>query len=154
MALNRWEVDDMRERSAVVLVGLLLPLLCWVLPATGRRRKAASESIRNVMTSKNVKHQRQLAERVPCRRRSPYSTDRAPLDGSASRLARPYLPDLMDLAPATAASPRTTRVRPYRAARERAVRLRRRTVAVLAADFGIDADTRDIHAELAAVSAR
>ncbi|MEU6226182.1 hypothetical protein [Streptomyces sp. NPDC047042] len=143
----------MRERSAVVLVGLLLPLLCWVLPATGRRRKTATESIRNVMTGKNVKQHGHRADWVPCRRRSPYSTDRAPLDGSASPLVRPYLPDLMDLAPETA-SPRTARVRPYSSARERAVRLRRRTVAVLAADFGIDADTRDIHALLSGVSAR
>ncbi|MDX3457764.1 hypothetical protein PV396_38430 [Streptomyces sp. ME02-8801-2C] len=105
-------------------------------------------------TSENVKQHGHPAERVPCRRRSPYSTDRAPLDGSASRLVRPYLPDVMDRAPEMAASLSTARVRPYRAARERAVRLRRRTVAVLAADFGIDADTRDIHAVLSGVSAR
>ncbi|NEC84779.1 hypothetical protein [Streptomyces sp. SID12501] len=89
-------------------------------------------------------------------RRSPYSTDRAPLDGSASRLSRPYLPALTDAVPGAAAvgAPRTARVRPYWAARERAVRLRRRAITVLAVDFGIDVDTRDIHAELSAVRAR
>lgn len=146
----------MRERSAVVLIGLLLPLVCWFLPATGRRRKAVSESIRNAMKSENVKDQMHLVERLPVQRRSPYSADRGPLDGSASCLARPYLPSLMDAIPetATVTAPRATRVRPNRAARERAVRLRRRAIAVLAVDFGIDVDTRDIHAELSAVGAR
>ncbi|MEH0420367.1 hypothetical protein [Streptomyces sp. B21-083] len=93
---------------------------------------------------------------MPAVRRSPYSTDRAPLDGSASRLARPYLPALADSVAETEAfaALRTARVRPYWAARERAVRLRRRAVAVLAVDFGIDIDARDIHAELSAVRAR
>ncbi|MFI1355242.1 hypothetical protein ACH4TV_16975 [Streptomyces sp. NPDC020898] len=93
---------------------------------------------------------------MPAARRSPYSTDRAPLDGSASRLSRPYLPPLTKPAPETKsfAAPRTARVRPYWAARERAVRLRRRAVTVLAVDFGISVDTRDIHAELSGARVR
>ncbi|MGY1499495.1 hypothetical protein ACW4TU_23425 [Streptomyces sp. QTS52] len=93
---------------------------------------------------------------MPAVRRSPYSADRAPLDGSASRLSRPYLPSLVDAVPGaeTIAAPRTAHVRPNRSARERAVRLRRRAITVLAVDFGIDVDTRNIHAELSAVRAR
>ncbi|MFF3376418.1 hypothetical protein ACFYXF_26115 [Streptomyces sp. NPDC002680] len=49
------------------------------------------------MTSKNVKRPVRLVKRVPSRQRSPYSADRAPLDGSASRLSRPYLPAFADL---------------------------------------------------------
>ncbi|WP_330289635.1 hypothetical protein [Streptomyces sp. NBC_00576] len=92
-------------------------------------------------------------------RRSPYSTDQGPLDGSASRLSRPYLPAALADSPPETDAVTTTRtatvhVRPNCAARERAVRLRRRAITVLAVDFGIDADTRDIHAELNAVRAR
>ncbi|MGW3652755.1 hypothetical protein [Streptomyces sp. NPDC000878] len=49
------------------------------------------------MTSMNVKRPVRLVKRVPSQQRSPYSVDRAPLDGSASRLSRPYLPAFTDL---------------------------------------------------------
>lgn len=139
----------MRERSAAVLIGVLLPLLCWVLPATGKRRQETPEPNRTLVTSKNAARDTQdhahPATRVPAQRRSPYSTDRGALDGSASRLSRPYLPALDDQAPEAVAVPRTARVRPYWTARERVLRWRRRRVLVLAAHFRLDLDTRNIH---------
>ncbi|WP_282696949.1 hypothetical protein [Streptomyces sp. CC208A] len=57
--------------------------------------------------------------------RSPYGLD-LPLDGAASVLVRPYL----------VAEERR---------KERARQRQRRLVLVLAADFGIDLDTRDLH---------
>ncbi|KOV60354.1 hypothetical protein ADL01_33360 [Streptomyces sp. NRRL WC-3618] len=154
MALNRWEVDDMRERGAVVLIGLLQPLVCWFLPASGRRRKTASELIRNAVNSENVKDQMHLVERLPVQRRSPYSTDRAPLDGCASRLSRPYLPHLIYQPPELTVAPRAARVRPYWTARERVTRWSRRAVMVAAADFHISLDIRDIHSVLDGVGSR
>ncbi|WP_330288962.1 hypothetical protein [Streptomyces sp. NBC_00576] len=100
------------------------------------------------MTSEDVKDQRRLVAHLVTPR-SPYSTDRAPLDGASSALSRPYLPEHLDVRPSeVAAVPRTASVRPHWTARERAVRLRRRAVAVLAADFRISFDTRDIHSVL------
>ncbi|MGW1713143.1 hypothetical protein [Streptomyces sp. NPDC002156] len=84
--------------------------------------------------------------------RSPYSTDRAPLDGASSALSRPYLPEHIYVR--SSAVHRTASVRPHWTARERAVRLRRRAVAVLAADFRISFDTRDIHSVLDGVRSR
>ncbi|MGW1713023.1 hypothetical protein [Streptomyces sp. NPDC002156] len=148
----------MAERSAAALHWVGVTLVLWGLtllfPPTGTRRKPPA-AMRTVVTSKNTGGPASLAVRVPTARRSPYSTDRAPLDGSASRLSRPYLPSL-DRVPETRTvmASRTTRVRPYSATRERAVRWRRRTVSVLAVDFGIDVDNRDIHAELGGVRTR
>ncbi|WP_330288488.1 hypothetical protein [Streptomyces sp. NBC_00576] len=143
----------MAERSAAALHWVVVTLVLWgltrLIPPTGTRRKP-STATRAVVTSKNAGDPRAPAECAPAVRRSPYSTDRAPLDGSASRLSRPYLPALMD----SVAAPRAARVRPYWAARERAVRLRRLAITVLAVDFGISGDTRNIHAELSAVRAR
>ncbi|MFI1357485.1 hypothetical protein ACH4TV_28450 [Streptomyces sp. NPDC020898] len=149
----------MAERSAAALHWAVVTLVLWgltrLIPPTGTRRKTPT-AIRTVVTSKNTTGPVDLAVRVPAVHRSPYSTDRAPLDGSASRLSRPYLPDLTDsIAGAeSVTAPRTARVRPYWAARERAVRLRRRAVTVLAVDFGISVDTRDIHAELSGARVR
>ncbi len=138
----------MAERSAAALRWLLAPLVLWgitrLLPPTGTRRMAPT-AIRTGMTSKNVRAHVNLAARVPAQRRSPYSTDQAPLDGSASPLSRPYLPDLVEYAPETAPALRTARVRPYWTARERLIRWRRRRVLVLAAHFHLDLDTRNIH---------
>ncbi|UIX31255.1 hypothetical protein [Streptomyces sp. GQFP] len=91
---------------------------------------------------------------MPAQRRSPYSTDRASLDGSASRLSRPYLPAIADMMSGATVSPRTARVQPYWTARERVTRWGRRTTMMLAADFGLDLDTRDIHAVLDGVRVR
>ncbi|MEU6226920.1 hypothetical protein [Streptomyces sp. NPDC047042] len=150
----------MAERSAAalhwVVVTLVLRVLTRLIPPTGTHRKPPVP-MRTIVTRKDTGRPAGLAVRVPALRRSPYSTDHGPLDGSASRLSRPYLPNtLSDPPPETNAVPtaRTSRVRPYWAARERAVRLRRRAVTVLAVDFGIDVDTRDIHAELSAVRPR
>jgi len=150
---------NMAERSAAALHWLVVTLVLWgltrLIPPTGNRRKAPAP-VSTVVTSKNTRDLAGPAVRVPPVPRSPYSADRGPLDGSASCLSRPYLPSLADSVPEAKAvmARRTVRVRPNRAARERAVRLRRRTVALLAVDFGIDVDTRDIHAELSAVRAR
>jgi len=148
----------MAERSAAALHWVVVVLVLWgltrLLPPTGTRRKPPA-SMRTVVTSKNAGDPAGSAVRVPAARRSPYSTDRAPLDGSASRLSRPYLPSL-DRVPETRTvmASRTARVRPYSATRERAVRRRRRAVTMLAADFAIDVDNRDIHAELGGVRTR
>ncbi len=156
---NCLELMNMAERSAAALHWAVVTLVLWgltrLIPPTGTRRKPPTK-MPTVVTSTNAGDPAGPAVRVPAVRRSPYSTDRAPLDGSASWLSRPYLPALMDPAPETktVAAPRTARVRPYGEARARAVRLRRRAVTVLAADFGINVDTRDIHAELSGVSAR
>ncbi len=87
---------------------------------------------------------------------APVAVQRRPglLDGSASRLSRPYLPALADMAPEVPVSPRTARVRPYWTTRERVTQYGRRTSLVLAADFGLDLDTRDIHAVLNGVGSR
>ncbi|MGW0822184.1 hypothetical protein [Streptomyces sp. NPDC002845] len=141
----------MAERSAAALHWLVLVLVLWVLtrvfPATGTHRKAPM-TIRKPLTRADVNDHVRLVARVPVPRRSPYSTDRAPLDGSASRLSRPCLPALDDMVPEALVSPRTTRVRPYLTAREGVTRWGRRTALVLAADFGLDLDTRNIHAAL------
>ncbi|WP_371660994.1 hypothetical protein [Streptomyces sp. NBC_00280] len=148
----------MAERSAAALHWLVVTLVLWgltrLIPPTGTRRKPPTTA--PVVISKSAGDLVDPAVRVPAVCRSPYSTDRAPLDGAASRLSRPYLPSVMDAVPEmrTVVAPRTARVRPYWGARERTVRLRRRTVAVLAVDFDVDIDTQDIHAELSAVSAR
>ncbi|MFI1357323.1 hypothetical protein ACH4TV_27620 [Streptomyces sp. NPDC020898] len=146
----------MAERSAAALHWLVVPLAVWGLtrlfPPTGTRRKVPT-AIRTVVTCKEVKDDVRLVARVPAQRRSPYSTDRGALDGSASRLSRPYLPAL-DMAPEVPVSPRTARVRPYWTARERVVHYSRRTSLVLAADFGLDLDTRNIHAVLNGVGCR
>lgn len=106
------------------------------------------------MTSRNVRERSHLAAHLGIPR-SPYSTDRAPLDGASSALSRPYLPDHLDVRPSeVAAVACAASVRPHWTARERAVRLRRRAVAVLAADFRISFDTRDIHSVLDGVRAR
>lgn len=158
MATNPLEVDDVRNRIAVALHRALCPVallvLCLALPGTGRRRKAAREPRRTIVTSGNVKDQSHLVAHLVTPR-SPYSTDRAPLDGAASPLSRPYLPEHLDVRPSeVAAVSRTASVRPHWAARERAVRLRRRAVAVLAADFRISLDTCDIHSVLDGVRSR
>ena len=129
----------MAERSAAALHWLAVSLVLWgltrLIPPTGNRRKPPTTAP-TIVTSKNTRGLAGPAVRVPPVRRSPYSTDRAPLDGSASRLSRPYLPAHMD-APPTAG------------------RLRRRAITMPAVDFGIDVDTRDIHAEPSeAVTAR
>ncbi|KPI25345.1 hypothetical protein OK074_6959 [Actinobacteria bacterium OK074] len=131
------------------VVALVLWGLTRLLPPGANRRRVPT-AMRAVMTGENAKERARLVARVPARCRSPYSTDRAPLDGSASRLVRPYLPGLdahpADQSPDVATSPRPARVRPYWPARERVARWGRRTALVLAADFGVDLDTRDIHA--------
>lgn len=134
----------MRERSAAVLIGALLPLLCRVLPATGRRRQATSERDRTLVTRSNVESHVLQAARVRAQLRSPYSTDKGALDGSASRLSRPYLPALDDWAPEMITAPRTARVRPYWTSREHVAQWRRRRVLVLAAHFRLDLDTRNL----------
>jgi hypothetical protein len=147
---------NMAERSAAALHWLVVTLVLWgltrLIPPTGNRRKPPTTAP-TIVTSKNTRGLVDPAVWVPAARRSPYSADQGLLDGSASRLSRPYLPSLMYAVPQTRTviAPRTTRVRPNWAARERAVRLRRRTVTALAMDFG---DTRDIHVELNAVGAR
>ncbi|UIX32988.1 hypothetical protein [Streptomyces sp. GQFP] len=141
----------MAERSATSLHWLLVTLFLWgltrLLPATGTRRKTPTAT-RTAVTSRNAKDHAPPAAQVPAQRRSPYSTDRGALDGSASRLSRPYLPALTGCwAPEEAAkSPRTARVRPCWTARERALRWKRRRVLVLAAHFRLDLDRRDIYA--------
>ncbi|WP_405768068.1 hypothetical protein [Streptomyces sp. NBC_01538] len=92
----------MAERSRAALHWALVALTLWalvrLLPATGVRRKSREE-MRTGVTSENVKDYVYLFVQVPSLRRSPYSTDRAILDGSASRLSRPYLPALDDCQP-------------------------------------------------------
>jgi hypothetical protein len=142
----------MAERSAAALHWALVTLFLWgltrLLPATGTRRKTPT-AILAVPTSTNAKDHAQPtapAAKVPVQHRSPYSTDRGVLDGSASRLSRPYLPALAGCwAPEAAKSPPTTHVRPYWTTRERALRWRRRRVLVLAAHFRLDLDRRNIH---------
>ncbi|MGW1716092.1 hypothetical protein [Streptomyces sp. NPDC002156] len=147
----------MAERSAAALHWLWVTLAIWGLtrlfPPTGSRRKV-STAIRTTVTSKNVKDHARLVLRVPAQRRSPYSADRAALDGSASRLSRPYLPAIADMVSGAAVIPRAARVRPYLTARERVTRWGRRTTMLLAADFGVDLDTRNIHAVLDGVRSR
>ncbi|MFI1359530.1 hypothetical protein ACH4TV_39035 [Streptomyces sp. NPDC020898] len=144
----------MAERSAAALHWLrsvlVLRVLVRLFPPTGTRRKVSTAN-RTVVTCENVEGHACLVGRVPVQRRSPYSADRGALDGSASRLSRPYLPALADMAPM---SPRTARVRPYWTARERVAQYGRRTALVLAADFGLDLDIRDIHAVLDGVGSR
>lgn len=93
---------NMAERSRTALHWALVALALWalvrLLPATGARRKSR-EAMRTIVTSENVKDHVHLFVQVPPPRRSPYSTDRAPLDGSASRLSRPYLPALDECQP-------------------------------------------------------
>ncbi|WP_405820895.1 hypothetical protein OG241_34275 [Streptomyces sp. NBC_01390] len=151
----------MAERSAAALHWVVVTLVLWgitcLIPPTGTRRKA-TPSTRMVVTSETPRGHADRRVRVQAVRRSPYSTDQGPLDGSASRLSRPYLPALADSVPEleseAVAARRTARVRRNGAARARAVRLRRREVAVLAADFGFHFGIRDIHAESDAVMAR
>ncbi|WP_157876874.1 hypothetical protein [Streptomyces graminilatus] len=148
----------MAERSATALHWLLVTLFLWglarLLPATGTRRKTPM-AIRTASTSTNAKDHAPPAVRVPAQRRSPYSTDQGALDGSASRLSRPYLPALTGCwAPEAAKSPRTAGVRPYWTTRERALRWKRRRVLVLAAHFRLDLDRRDIHAVPAGAGVR
>ncbi|WP_405818906.1 hypothetical protein OG241_27715 [Streptomyces sp. NBC_01390] len=111
----------MAERSAAALHWVVVTLVLWglasLVPPTGTRRKPPPPT-HTVAAGKVPRDHVHRTVRVPAARRSPYSTDRGPLDGSASRLARPYLPALADSVPA--------------------------------ADLGIDADTRDIHAPLCA----
>ncbi|WP_330291348.1 hypothetical protein [Streptomyces sp. NBC_00576] len=147
----------MAERSAAALHWLLVPLVLWGLtrlfPPTGTRRKAPT-AVRTVVTGKNTENHAHLAARVPAQHRSPYSTDHAPLDGAASRLSRPYLPTVVDMMSGVAVVPCAARVRPYLTARERVARWSRRTALVLASDFGVDLDTRDIHSVLDGVRSR
>ncbi|NEC86647.1 hypothetical protein [Streptomyces sp. SID12501] len=137
----------MAERSAAALRWLLAPLVLWgitrLLPPTGTHRMAPT-AIRTFMTSKNSRDHVSLPARVPAQRRSPYSTDQALLDGSASPLSRPYLPELVEYAPEAVTTLRTAPVRPYWTAREPMARWRRRRVLVLAAHFPLDLDTRNI----------
>ncbi len=90
----------MAERSAAALHWVGVALVLWgltrLIPPTGVRRKTPTTAP-TVMTSANASDLAGSAVRVPTARRSPYSTDRAPLDGSASRLSRPYLPAFTDL---------------------------------------------------------
>ena len=148
---------NMAERSAAALhwLGLVLVLrvLVRLFPPTGTRRRVPT-AIRTVVTCENVKDHPHLVARVPAQRRSPYSSDRGMLDGSASRLSRPYLPALADMAPKVPLTPCTARVRPNCTARERVAQYGRRTALVLAADFGLDLDTRNIHAVLNGVGSR
>lgn len=140
----------MAERSAASLHWALVTLLLWglarLLPATGTRRKTPMAT-RIVVSGRNAREHAAPAAQVPVQRRSPYSTDRGALDGSASRLSRPYLPALADqaAAPKVVAALRAARVRPYWTAKERALRWRRRRVLVLAAHFRLDLDSRNIH---------
>jgi hypothetical protein len=137
----------MAERSAVALHWLLVPLVLWGLtrlfPPTGTLRRAAT-AIRTFVTKKDAEDHARLPVRVPAQRRSPCSTDHAPLDGSASPLSRPYLPALVEcLAPVTDTAPRTARVRPYWTAREPVLRWRRR-VLVSATHFHLAVDSLDV----------
>ncbi|MEU6222424.1 hypothetical protein [Streptomyces sp. NPDC047042] len=150
----------MHDRLAAVLNRALCPpallFLCLLLPATGRRRKASAAPLTAIRISEAKEGTERRAHRVvqgPIPRRSPYSTDLGPLDGASSPLSRPYLPALAEQAPAemAAVAPRSTRVRPYWTARERAAQLRRRTALMLRADLRSSLDTRDIHAGLARV---
>lgn len=109
----------MAERSAAALHWALVALALWslarLLPATGSRRRVPM-TIRTVATTRNrnVEGYPILTARVPSPHRSPYSTDQAPLDGSASRLSRPYLPTLTEsLASGMVTALRAARVRPY-----------------------------------------
>ncbi|MDW4907156.1 hypothetical protein RB628_17825 [Streptomyces sp. ADMS] len=141
----------MAERSAGALQWALVALALWglplLLPATGTgTRHKVPIAVRTVATSKNVGDYPILSARVPPSRRSPYSTDRAPLDGSASRLSRPYLPALTECLAAEAVTALcAARVRPYWTARERVLRWRRRRVLVLSAHFRLDLDSLAIH---------
>ncbi|KPI08918.1 hypothetical protein OK074_3442 [Actinobacteria bacterium OK074] len=119
----------MPERSAPAVHWVLVTLMLWILahalPATGARRRKPSTAWRTPGQRTGVDGPVQ-APAAPKPPSSPYSTDHAPLDATASRLVRPYV-----------------------CARETAARRRRRTALVLAADFGLDLDTRDIHAATA-----
>lgn len=138
----------MSERSAAALHWLVLILALWVLtrllPATGARRKTLTAT-RRPMNRADVHDQVRLVVRIPAQRRSPYSTDREPLDGSESRLSRPYLPALPDSVPEADTTPRTARVRPYWTVQERAMRWRRQRMPVPAAYFRLGLDTQNIH---------
>ncbi|KPI05890.1 hypothetical protein OK074_4380 [Actinobacteria bacterium OK074] len=119
----------MPERSAPAVHWVLVTLMLWILahalPAMGSRRRNPSTACRTPWQRRGVDDLVRFRS-APKPPSSPYSTDRAPLDGAASRLVRPYV-----------------------CARETAARWRRRTALVLAADFGVDLDTRDIHAVVA-----
>ncbi|WP_405772294.1 hypothetical protein [Streptomyces sp. NBC_01538] len=92
----------MAERSAAALHWVVVTLFLWVftrlIPPTGTRRKTRAPR-RADATSKQSGVPAESVLRMAAARRSPYSTDRAPLDGSASRLSRPYLPALVDSVP-------------------------------------------------------
>lgn len=147
------EVDDVRNTIAGALDWALCAVLLWLLiralPATGMHRKSQrpkhrATSNRSPLTSGNQNDPARPAVRIPSPR-SPYSQDRAPLDGGESPLSRPYLPRLADTAPEVASQPGAARVRPYWTDRSRAVQRRRRRVLWLAT-VGVDIDTRNIHA--------
>lgn len=131
-----------------VVRSVALLVLCLLMPAEGRRRKPprrGREKSPDAVSGVCSDHVDLGARAVTLR--SPYSIDRAPLDGNACALTRPYLSGL-DLWLVEA--PTAVRVRPYRmeteAERECAKQQWRRTALVMAADFGVDLDTRDIHA--------
>ncbi|UIX33597.1 hypothetical protein [Streptomyces sp. GQFP] len=90
----------MAERSAAALHWVGVTLVLWgltrLIPPTGTRRKTRAP-MRAVANRRKSGIAAGSAVRVPAARRSPYSADRAPLDGSASRLSRPYLPAFTDL---------------------------------------------------------
>ncbi|MFJ8697581.1 hypothetical protein [Streptomyces roseolilacinus] len=97
------------------LVRLLLGLLA---PGSGRRRAGTSRPA----ATPDIPTRREVPRTGLPRPRSPYGSTE-PLDGRASPLVRPYL----------------------LAHERREGQARRRLLLVLAADFGIDLDTRILH---------
>lgn len=99
-----------------IIHAFLRELLGLIAPGSGRRRAGSSPAAPVVAPTR-----RTAAPQAP-RLRSPYGLDH-PLDGNASVLVRPYL----------------------LAHERRQAQARRRLTLLLAADFGIDLDTRVLH---------
>ncbi len=113
-------------------MSIIHAFLHWVLdvcaPGTGRRRAVSRPAAPAPAPTPQAPRTARTAVPWPPARRSPYGLD-TPLDGTASRLARPYV---------------------LAAEREWARQSRRRLALVLAADFGIDLDRHVVGAEGAA----
>ncbi|MGW0465886.1 hypothetical protein ACWDX6_11515 [Streptomyces sp. NPDC003027] len=114
---------------------LIAALLAWLpgvlAPGSGRRRAGAAPvtpaSVRRTQGARPTRsHARQVQARGQTERpRSPYGLVER-IDGEGTALIRPYLAE-------------------YERQEERARQRWRRLSLVMAADFGIDLDTRDVH---------
>ncbi|WP_369146618.1 hypothetical protein [Streptomyces sp. R44] len=103
---------------------LIRALALWarllLAPTPGNRHRTRTTAFRPARPTATAP--RPLAEARPLTPRSPYGLD-APLNAEDTAMVRPYL----------------------LAHERRAHQLHRRIALVLAADFGIDLDTRDVH---------